>query len=539
MQIQPPVMPRPDLAAIDVQYRRIPIMAIGKDIYIDSRLIIDKLQALYPDDDSTTGTAEQSGFRKLFEHYSDSALFNNAVKLMPYWSSNSMVQNKTFLDDRQKMMGGRRMTAESMQAGRPEGLQNMRQAFELMEYTFLADGRQWILGTGEPTVADIDAVWPFEWLVVDRGMKGALPEDQFSEKNFPKTYSWIQRFMGEIKAAKERASKPKKLDGTTMSTQVLGSNAPTESLSFDNNESLDVKAGDIVEVYPSDYGQAHKDRGTLIGLTTSEVVIRNSKGLHLHFPRWNFRINKSATSLITRSPNNSKKLPKMRLIYHSFSPYTRKVFMLAHELGLAQHITLEKVVVAPITIKGWSDNTDDVAKYNPMGKIPCLVTEDVPTGIFDSRMICEYLSELAGVKPKKDAIYWQMRALHACADGIMDAAVLIGYEVSIRKGRKLYFAEWVEGQKKKISRGLDRFEVAAKDGLLSGPNSGSASADEVAVAVATAVVDYMPFLKLNWREGRSNLERWMGKWTARESFVSSPPTKDWVAGNPSESTSKL
>jgi glutathione S-transferase len=532
-------MPRPDLAAIDVQYRRIPIMAIGKDIYIDSRLIVDKLQALYPDKSSATVTAEQSGYRKLFEHYSDSALFNNAVKLMPYWSSNSMVQNKAFLDDRQKLMGGRRMTAERMQAGRPEGLQNMRQAFELMENTFLADGRQWILGTGKPTVADIDAVWPFEWLVVDRGMKGALPEDQFGDKNFPKTYSWIQRFMGEVKAAKERASQPKRLDGITMSTQVLNSTSSTESLSFDNNESLDVKAGDEVEVYPSDYGQAHKDRGTLIGLTTSEVVIRNSKGLHLHFPRWNFRITKAATPSVGRSPNNKKKLPAMRLIYHSFSPYTRKVFMLAHELCLTQHITLEKVVVAPITIKGWSDNTDDVAKYNPMGKIPCLVTKDLPTGIFDSRMICEYLSELAGVKPKKDATYWQMRALHACADGIMDAAVLIGYEVSIRKGRKLYFAEWVEGQKKKISRGLDRFEVAAKDGLLSEPSSGPASADEIAVAVATAVVDYMPFLKLNWREGRSDLERWMSKWTARESFAASPPTKDWVAGSPSKSTSKL
>lgn len=532
-------MPRPDLAAIDVQYRRIPIMAIGKDVYIDSRLIIDKLQALYPENGPAAVTAEQSGYRKLFEHYSDSALFNNAVKLMPYWSSNSVVQNQTFLDDRQKMMGGRRMTAERMQAGRPEGLQNMRQAFELMENTFLADGRQWILGTAKPTIADIDAVWPFGWLVVDRGMSGALPEDQFGEKNFPKTYSWIQRFMGEVKAAKERAPKPKRLDEITMSTQVLDSTSSTESLSFDHNESLDVKAGDVVEVYPSDYGQAHKDRGTLIGLTTSEVVIRNSKGLHLHFPRWNFRISKVATSSITRSPDSRKKLPKMRLIYHSFSPYTRKVFMLAHELGLTQHITLEKVVVAPITIKGWSDNTDDVAKYNPMGKIPCLVTEDVPTGIFDSRMICEYLSELAGVKPRKDATSWQMRALHACADGIMDAAVLIGYEVSIRKGRKLYFSEWVEGQKKKISRGLDRFEVSAKDGLLSDPSSGPASADEIAVAVATAVVDYMPFLKLNWREGRSNLEIWMGKWTARESFVASPPTKDWVAGSPSESASKL
>ncbi|KAF3000701.1 hypothetical protein E8E13_002488 [Curvularia kusanoi] len=531
-------MPRPDLAAIDVHYRRIPIMAVGKDIYVDSRLIIAKLESLYPQSASAL-TAEQLGYRRLFEHFSDSALFNNAVKLMPYWSANSLVQNKTFLDDRQKLMGGRRMTAESMQAGRPEGLQNMRQAFELMENTFLADGRQWILGTEGPSVADIDAVWPFEWLVADRGMKGSLPEDHFGEKNFPKTYSWVQRFMDKVNAARGNAAKPRRLDGAAMSAHILSSTSATESLNFDENESLNVKAGDMVNVYPADYGQAHKDRGILIGLSNSEVVIRNSKGLHLHFPRWNFRITKSANTSISRPSSNRKKLPAMRLIYHSFSPYTRKVFVLAHELGFAQHIALEKVVVAPITIKGWSDNTDDVAKFNPMGKIPCLVTEDVPTGIFDSRIICEYLSELAGQNPKKNAKHWQMRTLHACADGIMDAAVLIGYEVRIRKVRELYFAEWVEGQRKKISRGLDRFEAAAKDGLLPDPSNESVSADEIAVAVATSMTDYMPFLKVPWREGRPNLERWMSKWVKRGSFVATPPTKDWDAGSPSKDVPKL
>ncbi|KAF2241765.1 hypothetical protein BU26DRAFT_170031 [Trematosphaeria pertusa] len=74
----------------------------------------------------------------------------------------------------------------------------------------------------------------------------------------------------------------------------------------------------------------------------------------------------------------------MRLISHHGSPYTRKVYMLALELGLAQHITLQKVVVCPIPFPGWSDNNEDVAVYNPMAKIPCLVPEDVPDGIFDS-----------------------------------------------------------------------------------------------------------------------------------------------------------
>lgn len=532
-------MPRPDLTDLAVNYRRIPIMSIGKDIYLDSRLIISKLQSLYPNSALAPVTAEQAGLRQLLEHYSDSGLFNSAVKLMPYWSPHSMVQNKTFLDDRQKLMGGRRMTAENMQAGRPDGLQNMRQAFHLLENTFLADDRRWILGTKEPSVADIDAVWPFQWLVVDRGMKGALPDEQFGASNYPKTHAWIQRVMSRVTAAREKTGKPNVLDGKTASSRISSTTSPTEPLTFDDNDPLGFKAGDTVSVYPSDYGQAHKDQGTLIGLTVSEVVIRNSKGLHLHFPRLNFRITKIAVPKVAPSPNDARKFPKMRLIYHSFSPYTRKVFMLAHELNLAQHITLEKVVVAPIPIKGWSDNTDDVAKFNPMGKIPCLVTDDVPTGIFDSRVICEYLTELATVKIKKDKKYWEMRVLHACADGIMDAAVLITYEIRIRKERGLYFKEWVEGQKTKIVRGLDRFEAAATDGVLCKTGAVPASVDEVAVAVATALTEQMVFLGLEWRKGRPNLQKWMDEWQKRDSFVATPPTKDWIAVGAVDRVTKL
>lgn len=533
-------MPRPDLASIDVNYRRIPIMAIGKDVYIDSRLIISKLETLYPNSTLTPATAEQAGVRRLLENYSDAGLFNNAVKLMPYWSPAGLIQNKAFLDDRQKLMGGRRMTMENMQAGRPEGLQNMRQAFELMEHTFLADDRQWVLGSEGPTVADIDAAWPFEWLIVDRGMKGALPEEQFGEKSYPKTHAWIQRFMSKIKSARGKNAKPTTVDRKTMNVRVLDAAFPSEPVTFDHNDPLGFHANDTVEVCPSDYGQAHRDRGTLIGLTVSEVVIRNSKGLHLHFPRWNFRItNAVAKPPILPALGSAKTMPKMRLIYHPFSPYTRKVFMLAHELGLAKHISLEKVVVAPIPIKGWSDNTNDVAVYNPMGKIPCLVTEDVPNGIFDSRVICEYLSELAGIKIKKDQKYWQMKVLHACADGIMDAAVLITYEVRIRKKRGLYFKEWVEGQKTKIVRGLDRFEAAANEGILTDPGAGPASANEIAVAVATTMAAQMTFLDLEWQKGRPKLQEWIGKWEKRSSFVQTPPTKDWVVKDAVDRTSRL
>jgi len=513
-------------------------MAIGKDIICDSRLIISKLESLYPNSTLSLASPAEVGMRKLFENWTiDGGIFAACCKLLPYWTPNGLLQDTKFLDDRQGLMGGRRMTAKLMEAGRPDGLQHIRQAFEMLESTFLADGRKWILGGDQPTVVDIDGVWPFEWLIVDPHMAECLPEEFVSEKKFPKTYAWVRRFMEEVQQKKAQAPKATRFKGDVMKERVMNASALQQPTTFIEDDPLKLKRGDEVEVYASDYGMNHKDRGSVVGLTVNEVVIRNSHGLHLHFPRWNFRIDKvQPTKTLTPA---TPRIPNLRLIYHHASPYTRKVFMLAHELGLEKAITLQKVVVCPIPYAGWSDNNEEVSAFNPMAKIPCLISEDVPGGIYDSRVICAYLENVASVSYKKDSRYWQLQALGACADGIMDAAVLITYETKIRAERGLKFDEWIEGQKAKMLRGLDRFESAAKEGLLRDPpSSGPASVDDVAVVVATALIDEMRYLRIQWRDSRPALDEWFSKWRGRSSFLQTPPDKDWTGAN-SKGVSKI
>lgn len=386
------------------------------------------------------------------------------------------------------------------------------------------------MGSTGPTVADVDAVWPFEWLVWDRGMEGSLRGGLCGEEEFPKVHAWIRRFMGLAEQRKRDCEKPKRLGAEEVTQRLVQAKGEPEALDFEDNNTLGLRKGDSVDVYPSDYGQSGKSTGILLGLSTNEVVIQNDENLHLHFPRWNFTIKRISTMTIPKTINS--KTPKLTLLYHPFSPYTRKVYMHAQELNLHTHLTLQKVVVAPINIPGWSDDNAAVAVYNPMGKIPCLVTEDVPDGLFDSRIICEYLSDLAGqqtqAKKKQDTRYWQLHTLHAAADGIMDAAVLITYEYRIRKERGLYFKEWVEGQKTKITRILDRFENAVRMGVLRVPGKGAASPDEIAVAVALALAKGMGELGIEWNRGRSGLARWMEVWEKRRSFLDTPPTRDWV-----------
>jgi glutathione S-transferase len=288
-------MPRPDLESIGVGYRKIPIMAIGKDVYCDSRHIISKLESLYPDSALSPTMPAEIGIRKLFESWTvDGGIFANAVKMMPYWQEASFLSNKAFVDDRQKLMG-RRLTAEAMKAGRPDGTQHLQQAFDMLENTFLADGRDWVLNTQEPSLADIDAAWPFKWLMSEPTMKDSLPTEYFNAKNYPKVFAWVERFVAQLEKQREKLPRPTALDGKAMGKRIIEATTSPENVAFVDANPLGLKQGDEVEIFPSDYGQVGKTAGTLVGLTVHEVVIRNSKGIHVHFPRWNFVISRAVS----------------------------------------------------------------------------------------------------------------------------------------------------------------------------------------------------------------------------------------------------
>ena len=61
--------------------------------------------------------------------------------------------------------------------------------------------------------------------------------------------------------------------------------------------------------------------------------------------------------------------------------------VLAHETGLVDQLEIVEAASTALAPNG------DLAKDNPLGKIPTLVTED-GMSLFDSRVICEYLDGL-------------------------------------------------------------------------------------------------------------------------------------------------
>lgn len=201
----------------------------------------------------------------------------------------------------------------------------------------------------------------------------------------------------------------------------------------------------------------------------------------------------------------------MKLYFAPLSPFVRKVRVAALELGIADRIELVTVSSTPVAMNA------DLAKVNPLGKLPALVADDGDL-LFDSAVIVEYLDALAGggkLIPASGQARWAVKRLEALADGLADAAILMRYEQALRPADKQW-PEWIAGQKQKVIQSLDALE--GQSWLF----DDTFDAGKIAVACALAYID-LRFGDLGWRTGRETLARWYEKATARPSMAATKP----------------
>jgi glutathione S-transferase len=299
-------MPRPDLARIGVQYRRIPILSVGADVYLDSRLIIEKLNQLYPSTAATshqTVTTEARATESLLSKWTTNSgeIFAASIAIIP--SDNQGFANPELLRDRKELMGTDNVNPERRAASRPEAILVMRRAFDFVENTLLADGREWVLGNeGGPSMADLEACWPLRMPVA---MPGVLSGTGISREVYPRTFSWIERFNAAVHAAQKKHGKPESIKGEQAAEVITSSGSVGAETGFDEGDPVvqakGLKKGQSVRIWPSDYGFTHKDEGQLVGVTRDEVVIEtraeNGGRVFVHAPRVGFRIAPSSSKI--------------------------------------------------------------------------------------------------------------------------------------------------------------------------------------------------------------------------------------------------
>ena len=136
------------------------------------------------------------------------------------------------------------------------------------------------------------AVWPFHWLL---SLPGALPENLFGKKQYPKTHAWIERFSAAIAKAKASVPKPTTVKGEEALQSITQAAFAEVEGEVDEKDPLRLKKGKEVELWPTDTGFKHRDRGRLLSLMKDEVVIAaktkiGEKEVRIHAPRAGFGI---------------------------------------------------------------------------------------------------------------------------------------------------------------------------------------------------------------------------------------------------------
>lgn len=192
------------------------------------------------------------------------------------------------------------------------------------------------------------------------------------------------------------------------------------------------------------------------------------------------------------------------------SPFVRIVEVALLETGISDRVERVAATGTPL------DPGSLPLVQNPLGKIPTLERSDGPA-IYDSRVICRYLDDLAGGRlyPQPPRL-WETLTLEATAHGIAEAAVSIVYEDRLRSEQHRS-APWVKAQWSKVARSLDAVESRWMSHL-----AGPLDMSHVALGCALGYLDLRHGAR-EWRDGRPALAGWAARFLERPAMAATSP----------------
>lgn len=207
----------------------------------------------------------------------------------------------------------------------------------------------------------------------------------------------------------------------------------------------------------------------------------------------------------------------MKLRYSPTSPFVRKVVVAAMETGLDQRIERIPTTVAP------TRRNDDVARENPLVKIPALTTDEGLV-IYDSAVICEYLDTLhegAKLFPPAGKARWIALRQQALGDGVLDAAILGRYETL--RPAEFQWPDWIDAQLRKVRGALSALEMECESGDLAPVAAEETpSIGQITIGCALAYLEFR-YPAEAWRERHRRLAAWYDQLAQRRAMRETMP----------------
>ncbi|KAJ7619694.1 hypothetical protein FB45DRAFT_1007211 [Roridomyces roridus] len=270
-----PIMPRSEITdTLGIGHRRIPILAIGRDVYLDTSLIASALErrfsagntygTIFPPRKGSTSCSDAALMKIFSKWWADEHLFMTLVQLV-LWDQ----APEPFVADRATLLGG--IPVEELKAKRPATTSKVAAQFALLEAQ-LADWPNFL------------CVWSKEnWA----GSENQLLDEGMTQ--FPHICAWMDR-MEEHIGALEAAQPVTRLTSDEAIAEIAkGDVEPEDVVGFQEAEAarLGFKRGDLVSVVIDGPGNI-PTIGPLIALNQEEIVIEiegQAGVLRCHFPR--------------------------------------------------------------------------------------------------------------------------------------------------------------------------------------------------------------------------------------------------------------
>ena len=271
----PRMMPKPDVIARTGGYRKTPLLQQGRDIWCDTALIAQRLEALMP---TPTLFPARAPLAPMLAAWADSTLFWTVIPyslqpagLAAIFAGQPPDAIKAFAAERAPF------TANIKRQTPIEAAAHLQADLSSLD-SQLADGRAHLFGP-EASIADFSVAHCL-WYV-----RRAGPLAQIIEP-FAQVSAWLDRMLA-IGHGKPTAMDSADAVALAAAATTFEPTAVAPGAGFE--------AGEAVTVTPTDYG-CDPSAGTLVGLTSTEVVIERHDAragtVHVHFPRRGFQIRK-------------------------------------------------------------------------------------------------------------------------------------------------------------------------------------------------------------------------------------------------------
>lgn len=268
----PIAMPKPDLLPLTGGYRRTPVMQIGADVYCDTLLILQTLEALHPVPSLYPGNSE--GTAKAIAWWADKSILPPAMGVFAAEAGHTLPPD--FVTERKAF--GFPLEREEAVAILHRHLQQGSAHLGWMA-EMLRDGRPFLLGN-DVSAADLAAYCPL-WLVKTR--LGARAADLLPVAPLDPWYARVTA-LGHGTPVEMTAEEALAIARDTEPADVAGTGG---------NDPSGLSPGTEVAVTPDDTGR-DPVRGELIRADRQVLVIRSEHPrtgkLNIHFPRAGFDV---------------------------------------------------------------------------------------------------------------------------------------------------------------------------------------------------------------------------------------------------------